>query len=99
LEDRAPIVARPDETAQMNHTLILTSFSKAAEILEQRTEPFAGGQGDFILASAEGRTFFQFMRVLPDRTEVRFSAVGESRAIEDVREAVMGIASSVELRE
>jgi hypothetical protein len=42
---------------------------------------------------------FQFMRVLPDRTEVRFAAVGESGAIEDVREAVMDIARSVELRE
>lgn len=96
---RQPIVARPDETAQTNHTLVLTSFSKAAKIVEQRTESFAGGSGDFIMASADGRTFFQFMRVLPDRTEVRFSAVGESRAIEDVREAVVDIASSVELRE
>jgi hypothetical protein len=67
--------------------------------VEQRTEAFAGGQGDFIMASADGRTFLQFLRVLPDRTEVRFSAVGESRAIEDARDAVMDIASSAQLRE
>jgi hypothetical protein len=96
---RNPIVARPSETAQVNHTFVLTSFSKAANIVEQRTEAFAGGSGDFIIASADGRTMFQFMRVLPDRTEVRFAAVGESGAIEDVREAVMDIARSVELRE
>lgn len=96
---RDPIVARPAETAQINRTLVRTSFSAEAKIVEQRTEAFAGGSGDFIMASADGRTFFQLLRVLPDRTEVRFTAVGESRAIEDVRATVMDIASSVELNE
>jgi len=96
---RNGIVARPAETAQINQTLIRTSFSTEAKIVEQRTEAFAGGSGDFIMASADGRTFLQFLRVLSDRTEVRFSAVGESRAIEDVRATVMDIASSVELNE
>jgi hypothetical protein len=69
-----------------------------AKILEHRTEAFAGGPGDFIMASAGERTVFLFMRVLDD-TQVDFSATGESRAMEDAREAVMEIARSVELRE
>jgi hypothetical protein len=48
---------------------------------------------------ADGRTFFQLLRVLPDQIEVRFSAVGESRALEDVRVTVLDIASSLELNE
>lgn len=95
---RNPTVARPAETAQTNEDLIGTSLSREATIVERRTVAFAGGPGDFIMASADGRTVFQFMRVLPDKVDVRFSAVGESRAIEDVRGAVMDIASSVELR-
>jgi hypothetical protein len=96
---RFPTVARPDETAETHAVLIRTSFSRAATILEQRAEAFAGGPGDFIMASADGRTAFYFMRVLPDRTFVWFTAVGESRAIEDARDAVTDIASSVELRD
>jgi hypothetical protein len=96
---RNPIVARPAETAETNLDLIHSAFSKTATIVEQRAEVFAGGPGDFIMASADGQTVFQFMRVLPDRTEARLSAVGESRAMEDARDAVMDIARSVELRE
>jgi hypothetical protein len=89
---------RPAETAQtMNAILMPNRFSVG--IVEQRAEAFAGGPGDFIMASADGRTVFQFLRVLPDQTWVRFSAEGESRAIEDAREAIMEIAMSVELRE
>jgi hypothetical protein len=79
----------PSETAQTNLTFVLSAFSRVAKIEEQRTEPFASGSGDFIMASSEGRTFFQFLRVLPDRTHVRLSAVGESHAVEAVRDAVM----------
>ena len=69
-----------------------------ATILEHRTEVFAGGPGDFIVASAGERTVFLFLRVLDD-TQVDFRAVGESRAMEDARPAIMDIARSVELRE
>jgi hypothetical protein len=69
-----------------------------AKIAEHRTEAFAGGPGDFIMASVGGRTVFLFMRVLDD-VQVRFSAEGESRAMEDARAAIMDIARSVELRE
>lgn len=90
----------PVETAQTNAILIPGVLnSREVTIVEQRAVGFAGGPGDFIMASADGRTVFQFMRVLPDHTRVQFSAVGESREIEDAREAVMDIASSVELRE
>jgi hypothetical protein len=95
---RNPTDTRPAETAQTN-AILIRRFSREATIVEQRAEAFAGGPGDFIMASADGRTVFQFLRVLPDRTEVRFSAEGESRAMEDAREAVMEIARSVELRE
>ncbi len=92
-------VARPADAAQTNAILVRGSLnSSEATIMEQRALAFAGGRGDFIMASAGGRTVFSFLRVLDD-TQVRFSAVGESRAIEEVRDAVMDIASSVELRD
>jgi hypothetical protein len=91
---------RPAEAAQTNAILIGGVLnSREATIVEQRAVAFAGGPGDFIMASADGRTAFQFLRELPDTSRVRFSAVGESRAIEAVREAIMEIAMSVELRE
>jgi hypothetical protein len=90
----------PAETAQTNAILIRGVLnSRDVTIVEQRAAGFAGGPGDFIVASADGRTAVQLLRVLPDHTRVQFSAVGESRAIEDAREVVMDIASSVELRE
>jgi hypothetical protein len=97
---RDPTVNRPAETAQMNANLVSGSINnREATIVEQRAEAFAGGPGDFIMASADGRTVFRFLRVLPNHTAVGFSAVGESRAIEEARAAVMEIARSVELRE
>jgi len=90
----------PAESAEANASLIRgVLFGGEPTILEQRAVAFAGGPGDFIMASAGGRTAFQFLRVLPNHTQVRFSAAGESRAMEAAREAVMDIALSLELRE
>jgi hypothetical protein len=90
----------PAESAQTNASLLRGLLNGGEiRIVEQRAVGFAGGPGDFIVASADGRTAFQFLRVLPDHTQVRFSVVGESRAMQAAREALMDIAMSVEPRE
>jgi len=90
---------RPAETALENARRGRSLWGAEATIVEQRAEAFADGSGDFIVASADGRTAFHFLRVLPNQSEIGLSAVGESRAMEAARGAVMDIATSVELRE
>jgi hypothetical protein len=96
----SPTGERPAEIAQTNAIRArIQLLSKDATIVEQHAEAFAGGQGDFIVASAGARTTLHFLRVLPNKTEVGLSTTGESHAMESAREAVMDIARSVELRE
>jgi hypothetical protein len=92
--------ATPAEVAQANeHELRSVPGFKDAPIAEQRPAPFAGGQGHFISAVADGKTVLQFLRVLPGGKYVRLLATGETSAIEDARAAVVEIASSVEVPE
>jgi len=92
--------ASPAEVGQTNEReLRSVPGFKDAPIAEQKTVQFAGGQGHFISAEADGKTVLQFLRVLPGGSEVRLLATGESAAIEDARAAITEIARSVELRD
>ena len=92
--------ASPAEVAQANEReLRSVPGFKDAPIAEQKAVQFAGGQGHFISAAADGKTALQFLRVLPGGSEVRLLAMGETSAIEDARAAIWDIASSVELPE
>jgi hypothetical protein len=92
--------ATPAEVAQTNERELrnMPGFKDAA-ILEQKPAQFAGGQGHFISAAADGKSVLQFLRVLPGGSYVRLLASGETSAIEDARAAIMEIAASVELPE
>ena len=92
--------ATPAEVAQADeHELRSIPGFKDAPITERQPAPFAGGQGHFVSAVADGKTVLQFLRVLPGGSYVRLMATGETSAIEDARAAVVEIASSVELPE
>jgi hypothetical protein len=60
--------------------------------------PFAGGQGFYIAAAANGLTMTQFVRVLPNGTYVRLVARGETKALEELRAAVDETAAAVDVR-
>ena len=92
--------ASPAEVAQTNERELrnMPGF-KDAPILEQKPAEFAGGEGHFISAAADGKTVLQFLRVVPGGSYVRLLASGETSAIEDARAAVMEVASSIELRQ
>ena len=95
---RAPTSATPAETAQTAERILRGTAGLAdAAITEQGSVPFAGGQGQYIVAVAGQRTIVQFLRVLPGGTYLRLMARGETSAVEDVRPAVKEIADSVEL--
>jgi hypothetical protein len=92
--------ASPAEVAQTNERELRTVPGfKDAPIGEQKVTQFAGGQGHFISAAADGKTVLQFLRVLPGGSYIRFLASGETGAIEEVREAINETAASVELPE
>lgn len=68
-----------------------------AQVTDQRSLQFAGGDAHFIAAVANGRTLLQLTRIPADRRYLRFVALGETSAIEAARGAIMEIASSVSL--
>jgi hypothetical protein len=70
---------------------------KDARVSEQKPTPFADGDGYFMAATAGELGIQQFIRVLPGGRFVRLFARGEPSALEEVRDAVFAIASSVEL--
>lgn len=98
--NRAGTTAGPAETPQVSERLLrgLAGFNNA-QISEQAPATFAGGQGYFISAVAGNLTLLQFTRVLPGGRYVRLAARGETAALENVRDAVKEIASSVEIPE
>jgi hypothetical protein len=70
---------------------------REAPVTERRNMPFAGGSGNFISAAANGRTVMQFIRVLPGGGLMRMLVTGDTPAIEEARQGILDIASSVEL--
>jgi hypothetical protein len=89
--------ALPSESATMAQQSLKTMAPNAA-IKERATVPFAGGQGAFVAAVVENRTVFLFLRVLPGGSYLQLLAVGETMAMADVRDAVKGLAASVDPR-
>jgi hypothetical protein len=76
---------------------VLHTMAANAMITERMPVTFAGGQGYYLAAVADGRTIFQFLRVLPGGTFVQLVAVGETMAMADAADAVKQIAASVDL--
>jgi hypothetical protein len=68
---------------------------REAALVEQRAAPFAGGDGYFVTAVAEGRTLVQYLRVLPGGAYVRLVARGDTGAMESLAEAITAMAESV----
>jgi hypothetical protein len=68
-----------------------------AQLTEQKTVTFAGGQGYFIAGDANGLTMLQFLRVLSNGTYVRLVARGETSAMTELRAAVTATAESVDV--
>jgi hypothetical protein len=97
---RVPTSASPAENEQVNEREMrsVPGF-RDAPVTERRNTPFAGGSGSFISAAANGRTVMQFVRVLPGGSLMRLLATGDTPAIEGARQAILDIASSVELPE
>jgi hypothetical protein len=95
---KVPTSASPADNEQVNEREMrsVPGF-REAPVTERRTTPFAGGSGNFISAAANGRTVMQFVRVLPGGSLVRMLVTGDTPAIEGVRQAILDIASSVEL--
>ena len=97
---RMPTSASPAENEQVNEREMrsVPGF-REAPVTERRNTPFAGGTGNLISAAANGRTVMQFVRVLPGGSLMRLLATGDTQAIEGARQAILDIASSVELPE
>jgi hypothetical protein len=97
---KVPTGASPAENEQVNEREMrsVPGF-REAPVTERRNTPFAGGTGNFVSAAANGRTVIQFIRVLPGGSLMRLLATGDTPAIEGARQAILDIASSVELPE
>ena len=97
---KVPTSAAPSENEQVNEREMrsVPGF-REAPVTERRNLPFAGGTGNFISAAANGRTVMQFVRVLPGGSLMRMLATGDTPAIEGARQAILDIASSVQLPE
>jgi hypothetical protein len=97
---KVPTSASPSDNEQVNEREMrsVPGF-REAPVTERRNTPFAGGTGNFISAVANGRTLIQFVRVLPGGSLMRMLATGDTPAIEGARQAILDIASSVELPE
>jgi hypothetical protein len=97
---KVPTSASPADNEQVNEREMrsVPGF-RDAPVTERRNVPFAGGSGNFISAAANGRTVIQFIRVLPGGSLMRLLATGDTSAIEGARQAILDIASSVELPE
>jgi hypothetical protein len=95
---RMPTSASPAENEQVNEREMrsVPGF-REAPVTERRNTPFAGGSGNFISAAANGRTVIQFVRVLPGGSLMRMLVTGDTPAIEEARQSILDIASSVEL--
>ena len=95
---RMPTSASPAENEQLNEREMrsVPGF-REAPVTERRNTPFAGGAGNFISAALNGRTVMQFVRVLPGGSLMRMLVTGDTPAIEEARQAILDIASSVEL--
>jgi hypothetical protein len=95
---RMPTSASPAENEQVNEREMrsVPGF-REAPVTERRSTPFAGGSGNFISAAANGRTVIQFVRVLPGGSLMRMLVTGDTPAIEEAHQAILDIASSVEL--
>jgi hypothetical protein len=95
---RMPTSASPAENEQLNEREMrsVPGF-REAPVIERRNTPFAGGSGNFISAALNGRTVMQFVRVLPGGALMRMLVTGDTPAIEEARQAILDIASSVEL--
>lgn len=95
---KVPTSASPAENEQVNEREMrsVPGF-REAPVTERRNVPFAGGTGNFISAAANGRTLMQFVRVLPGGSMMRLLATGDTPAIEGARQAILDIASSVQL--
>jgi len=95
---RMPTSASPAENEQVNEREMrsVPGF-REAPVTERRNTPFAGGPGNFITAAANGRTVMQFVRVLPGGSLMRMLVTGDTPAIEGAHDAILEIASSVEL--
>lgn len=95
---RMPTSASPAENEQVNEREMrsVPGF-REAPVTERRNMPFAGGSGNFISAAANGRTVMQFVRVLPGGSLMRMLVTGDTPAIEEARQGILDIASSVEL--
>jgi len=97
---KVPTSASPAENEQVNEREMrsVPGF-REAPVTERRTTPFAGGSGNFISAAVNGRTVMQFVRVLPGGSLMRMLVTGDTPTIEGARQAILDIASSVELPE
>jgi hypothetical protein len=95
---KAATSAAPAEARQAAEKMLrsLGGFADA-QIKEQATKPFAGGEGQYIAAVAGDRTVLQYLRVLPGGSLIRLVARGDSAAIDELRETIAAIAASVEL--
>ncbi len=95
---KVPTSASPAENEQVNEREMrsVPGF-REAPVTERRTTPFAGGSGNFISAAANGRTVMQFVRVLPGGSLMRMLVTGDTPGIEEARQSILDIASSVEL--
>jgi hypothetical protein len=97
---KVPTSASPAENEQVNEREMRTVPGfREAPVTERRNTPFAGGTGNFIMAAVNGRTVMQFVRVLPGGSMLRMLVTGDTPTIEGARQAILDIASSVELPE
>ena len=97
---KVPTSASPAENEQVNEREMrsVPGF-REAPVTERRNTPFAGGTGNFISAAVNGRTVMQFVRVLPGGSLMRMLVTGDTPTIEGARQAILDIASSVQLPE
>jgi hypothetical protein len=95
---RGSTSSSPAEVAQLSERFIhsMPEF-KDAQVSEQKAAPFAGGNGYFMAAAAGELGIQQYLLVLPGGRFVRLFARGEPSALEEVHDAVVEIADSVEL--
>jgi hypothetical protein len=97
---KVPTGASPADNEQVNEREMRTVPGfREAPVTERRTTMFASGSGNFISAAVGGRTLIQFVRVLPGGSLMRLLATGDTPTIEGARQAILDIASSVELPE
>ncbi|MEM9091984.1 MAG: hypothetical protein AAGC93_25020 [Cyanobacteria bacterium P01_F01_bin.53] len=106
----SPITSNPSETDLADYSSQLlqnTSGFSHADITEQSTVDFAGGEGYLIQAllpeanqqeasQQEGTKVLQYLRILPNGFHLRMIVLGDSETLEELTPAIQAIQRSVE---